>query len=61
MEVDKLRNMIASDEVQDVQGPGVLAAVPWSQIESGANAVVPKTFGKQGVVLWKKHDYLLSP
>lgn len=51
MEVDKLRNMIASDEVQDVQGPGVLAAVPWSQIESGANAVVPKTFGKQGVVL----------
>ncbi|KAH1026577.1 transcription termination factor 2 [Dendroctonus ponderosae] len=49
MEVAKLQKMTASDDIQDVQGPGVLAAVPWSQIEAGANAVVPKTFGKQAM------------
>lgn len=47
----KFNNMEMSEEVGDEQKQQVAGAftnVAWEDIQAGANAVLPKTFGKQG-------------
>lgn len=50
-ERQKFHNMEMSEEVGDEQKQKVAGAftnVAWEDIQAGANAVLPKTFGKQG-------------
>ncbi|XP_066137668.1 transcription termination factor 2 [Euwallacea fornicatus] len=51
-EQKKLENMIVADDVEEVEPnaqSGAFHKVNWEDIQSGANAVLPKTFGKKAL------------
>lgn len=46
-ECEMLKNMVVSDELQDGNATA-RANVAWEDLQDGAKAVLPKTFGKTG-------------